>query len=148
MERYPGQISIQLKLSEALYNQGKPQEAIALLEQLDERNPQNYPISVYLTEMYIEEQRYQDAAQVLIRLTRAFPESHIAWFLRAENSGKAGDIIDVHQARAEFFVLTNRLDSAIEQLRLAETKAANEQTKALLIKRLDEVVTLKEEAPF
>lgn len=149
LEEYPGHISIALAKAEAEYTAGNVEQASAQLEKLYQRNPSNYPISIKLAEFYMEVLRYAQAEAVLEQVVRNRPDSSLAWYQLAEIYGKTGKIQNVHMARAEYFVLTNRLDNSIEQLNLAKTKSKGDsQKQAVINKRLEEIRKLKEDSPF
>lgn len=149
LKKHPGHISIALGKAEAEFSNGNIEQAYAQLEKLYQRNPSNYPISIKLAEFYMELRRYTQAESVLEQLVRVRPDRPLAWYQLAEIYGKTGKIENVHMARAEYFVLTNRLDSSIEQLELAKTKSKGDSHKQAVVKqRLEEVRKLKEDSPF
>ena len=149
LSKYPGQISLELTLAEALYNQGRKVSAVEKLKTLLDRNPNNYPITIKLSEIYADLERYSKAEKLLSSLTRAQAENPLVWYMLAEIHGLAGNIAKVHQARAEYFVLSNRLEESIDQLKLAQQKTKNSTRESTLIQeRLDEVRQLKENKPF
>lgn len=149
LQKYPNQISLELTLAEALYNQGLKKQAMSRLTTLLERNPGNYPGTVKLAEMLADSTRYQDAEKLLTTLSRTQAENPLVWYMLAEIHGQAGSIDKVHRARAEYFVLSNRFDEAIEQLQLAQTKTKqDEHQSSLIAQRLTDVKRLKEDSPF
>jgi predicted Zn-dependent protease len=70
------------------------------------------------------------------------------WYQLAEAHGLAGHIVELHIARAEYFYLTNRLETALEQLNLALKKNKVEAITAKIQKRMDELYKLKENPVF
>ena len=149
LARHPNQISIQLGLSKALFNQGKYEQSKSLLEKLLARNPNNYPILVYLAENQMAQENYSRAQALLTDLSRTHPSKTSVWYLLAEVSGKNKDIPEVHRARAEYFFLRNRLDQAAEQLELAIKKTEDGASiRSLLEKRLEEIAELKRNPIF
>lgn len=149
LKSHPNKISIQLTLAEALYAQGNVKDATTLMEELDKRNPNNYPITIYLNQLYMDELQYEKATKLLSERVNYFPEKPLLWYELAEVSGKAGQIVEVHQARAEYFILINRLERAVEQLKLAKEKSKpNTQTYTLIDQRLNDVLTMKRDKPF
>jgi len=146
---YPNQISLQVTLADAIHHAGNSQVAVNTLKALLKRNPDNYPISDTLARIYLEMDQIMESEQLLKKLTRTQPLNPRIWYLLAEANGLAGNIDDLHLARAEFFFLTNRLDDAIQQLRFALKKShQNPQQTALIQKRMDELFLIKKEAPF
>jgi predicted Zn-dependent protease len=148
-ERYPGMISIQVFLAESLYLAGRTRESIELLEGLLGRNPNNYPSAFLLAEIYQKEEQYSKAQDLLIGLTRERPDTPNLWYSLAEIHGLAGDIVPLHQARAQYFILTNQLERAMQQLQLGIKKAKPEGRQATLMQsQLDQVYELKNNPLF
>ncbi len=63
--------------------------------------------------------KYTDSLRILDRLIRYNQKNEHLWYLKAEVSGLAGNILEVHKARAEYFLLLGALDQSIKHLRLA-----------------------------
>lgn len=148
-KKHPGIIAISLFLAESEYLSGAKDEAIERLTELLEFNPNNYSISLLLAELYDLEKRYEDAEDLLIKLTRTRPENPLVWYMLAEIHGQAGSIVSLHQARAQFFLLTGRLERAIEQLEFGIKKAKPNSRAASIMKgQLDKAYDLKENPPF
>lgn len=148
-EKYPAEIAISVFLAEAEYLAGQKKKGITRLESLLEFNPGNYASSILLAELYDTEERYQDAENVLVRLSRSQEENPLVWYMLAEIHGQAGNIVAVHQTRAQFFILTNRLDKAIEQLKIGIKKATpNSRLASVMQQQLDKAYFLKDNPPF
>lgn len=148
-QKHPGIIAISLFLAESEYLSSSKSNAIERLNELLEFNPNNYPISLLLAELYDLEKRYEDAEDILIKLTRTQPGNPLVWYMLAEIHGQAGNIVSVHQARAQFFLLTGRLERAIEQLEFGIKKAKPNSRAASIMKgQLDKAYALKENSPF
>ena len=74
------------------------------------------------------------------------PNDADVWYELAEAYGQVKDIPQLHQARAEFFVLNGNLDQAMKQLGYALPLVANNfQESARIRQRLIEIQDLKEE---
>ena len=71
----------------------------------------------------LKKRRYAESVDLLEDHVVRFPESISAWYILAEAQGLIGNILGVHKARAEFFLLTGRLESAALQLNYAMEKA-------------------------
>ena len=56
------------------------------------------------------------AEEVLIDKSRLKPGDPGLWYLLAEVQGLSGNIIGLHQSRAEYFILVGNLDAAQRQL--------------------------------
>jgi predicted Zn-dependent protease len=111
-------------------------EAIRLLQRQLAKYPDNQPLSMLLAEAYEQEERYDDAQMILTRQSVLHPSDHDVWYELAETAGLAGDIIAVHQARAEYFGLVGALENAVQHLEYARTLADPSDTR--LLARLDQ----------
>src|SRR3990167_3415447 len=137
---YPTQISIGVTYAQALARTKGVAEGIAELEKMLKRNPDNYPISSKLSDLYMDANRIQDAEKMLKLLTQKFPDNSRLWYKLAEANGLAGNIVDLHMARAEYFTLVNNLDDAIEQIKLAASKSNSQSlTKTRINRRIQEL---------
>ena len=146
--KYPYQISITSSLGEALFNKGETEKALSLLREQLQRNPENYTLSIYLVDGLTKLGRYNEANSILKPLSRKHHDKPLVWYLLAENQGKLDNIDAVHQARAEYFVLKNQLEKALEQLRFAKSKTENTVTQNIIEQRISEVQQLKKDSPF
>jgi len=59
------------------------------------------------------------AEEVLQDQSKLKPNDPGLWYLLAEVQGLSGDIIGLHQSRAEYFILNGNLDQAQKQLQYA-----------------------------
>jgi beta-barrel assembly-enhancing protease len=76
---------------------------------------------------------YKEAAALLEPYSRKRSQDDYIWYLLAEVNGLAGDILGVHEARAEYFILNGVYDKAAIQLRHALKYTQNSQYKTALI---------------
>lgn len=148
LKKYPGKITIQIAQAKALHENKQSKLAIQNLESLLARNPKNYPIADALAQLYLKNDYIELYEQILIKLTRSLEENPKIWYQLAEAHGLAGHIVELHIARAEYFYLTNRLETALEQLNLALKKNKVEAITAKIQKRMDELYKLKENPVF
>ena len=70
--------------------------------------------------------RPEIASQLLTEVTEAKPFNDAAWYQLARQEGSSGDIIGVHQARAEYFLLNGDLERAEKQIVLCTTPCSSE----------------------
>lgn len=148
-QRFPETLAIIAFLAEAEFLSGRKGDAIARLTKQLEYYPNNYTFSLLLSEMLEQEGQYQAAADILIALSRSHKENPLIWYTLAELYGQVGNIIALHQARAEFFTLTARFDQAIEQLQLGIKKAKKGSRLASIMQdQLDTAYYLKENPGF
>ena len=90
-----------------------------MLEKHLKINPDNFPLTMQYAEALLKVDKPDQAEYVLEKLTATRPTDPDVWYLLAETYGLADNIPGVHQARAEFFLLTGRLDQAAKQLSFA-----------------------------
>lgn len=145
---HPNKISLNVTLARALQKSGESANAISLLEKQLKRNPNNYSISMTLANTYLDSNQASEAERVLKQLVKSHNVDPQVWYLLAETNGLAGNIVDLHQARAEYFYLTNQLDKAIDQLSLAIKKNNNELSELRIQSRLDEFYKIKNNPIF
>ncbi len=102
---------------------------LATTEQLLRRHlnisPDNLPLSMQLAHNLALQKHYKSSIEILKALSQKHPENPKIWYELAEIFGLGGDILGVHQARAEYFILTGALDEAEKQLNYARKKAGN-----------------------
>ncbi|MDX1452231.1 MAG: M48 family metalloprotease [Oleiphilaceae bacterium] len=146
---FPGQISILILKAMSLHNHGDSEQAIALLETQLKRYPDNYPTAISLVNILTDKNQILRATGILNSLARSTPNNPRVWELLAETQGLAGNIVSLHQARAEYFQLHGNFKLALEQLDLAHQKSAgNANTRAKIQVRKNEIQALQKGAPF
>ncbi len=92
---------------------------------------------------------YQQSAQILDLYSRKRSNDDYVWYLLAEVNGLAGNILGVHEARAEYFILNGVYDRAQIQLRNAlKLTQGNQYRTALLEERLKYVETELQDRSF
>ncbi|MGH8436642.1 MAG: M48 family metalloprotease [Pseudomonas sp.] len=87
--------------------------------------PDNYPLKQSRIDLFLKQNQAAEAAKALEELLRSRPNDPDVWYQVAETRGLSGDIIGLHQARAEYFALVADYDQAIEQLDFAKRRAIN-----------------------
>lgn len=85
--------------------------------------PASYPARQALSELLLKQNRAAEAEQQLDRLLKERPSDAELWFQQAETRGLSGNIIGLHQARAEYFALVGDYDQALEQLDFARRRS-------------------------
>tara|TARA_B100000315_G_scaffold255735_1_gene299884 strand:+ start:3645 stop:5084 length:1440 start_codon:yes stop_codon:yes gene_type:complete len=134
-------------LAEALTNAALTDQSLPLLRRTLELNPGNPPLSVLYADALLEAKRFEAAEQVLEKLARARKTDIDVWYDLAEVAGKAGNIVGVHLARAQFFELHGAYHKAIQHLEYARRLASrtNEQLHARLDQQIIELRTVLRE---
>lgn len=86
--------------------------------------PSSYPLGYYRSELLRKQNRPAEAERLLDGLLAERPGDAELWYQQAETRGLSGNIVGVHQARAEYFALTGDYDQALEQLDFARRRAS------------------------
>ncbi len=87
--------------------------------------PDNYPLKQSRIDLLLKQNQAAEAEKALEELLKSRPNDPDVWYQVAETRGLSGDIIGLHQARAEYFALVADYDQAIEQLDFAKRRAIN-----------------------
>jgi len=116
----PGRITFQVTLAEVFISEERYAQARNILEPALSRNPGNYPLTYALASAETADGNGAAAARLLRELTRSHPGQEHLWLRLAEAEGIARNIVGVHRARAEYYVLMGDLKSAQRQLRQAQ----------------------------
>jgi beta-barrel assembly-enhancing protease len=143
LEREPHNFRLRLAQIELETNRGNYPKALELIERLAPLHGQNYAIRRYQAEIYLKRGDYQKSERILATLSQDRPNDPKVWFQLAEVSGLSGNIVGVHKARAEYFVLIGVYDDAREQLKYAQRLVGdNYRDNAILQSRLEEIEKL------
>ena len=106
----------------------KYEVAISALEKNLTLVPGNHPITMDLAKAYLDAGYYAKGDKLLSKHSRSHPSDAHLWYLLAEVQGKGGNILGLHQSRAEYFALNGAMKLAIEQLNYALPLATNSVT--------------------
>ena len=115
--------------------QNKYAEAREVLETGLAIVPDSYALQVYQAQVLLRTESPDTATAALERLLLDRPSNPQLWRLLSEAHGATGNIIGVHEARAEVFFLHNRNDQALQQLRFALTLTKENFQRSAKIKR-------------
>lgn len=129
--------------AELLTAAGKYDQAQALLERHLLLYPNNPPLAMLYADNLTKSGQYKMAEDVLAAQAQKRPNDIDVWYNLAEVSGKAGDIVGVHRARAEFFALHGAYGRAIQHLEYARrlVNPGNIQLHAKLDQRINDLRT-------
>ena len=122
---------------------GRYDDAIAALTPMLARNPDNKPLSIIYAESLSGAKRYREAEAVLVKQSVKNPDDVDIWYSLAETAGLAGDIVQVHLARAEYFVRVGQLQKSIQHLEYARglVGSNNYRLTAMLDQRIRDLST-------
>jgi predicted Zn-dependent protease len=112
----PNQMAYQTAAAEIAIGAGQPEVAIKQLSAALAISPNNHPLTMTLADAYLKANQPQHAEALLDKHVKRHNKDPYVWYVLAETHGLAGNIIGVHEARAEFFILTGQLDRARTQL--------------------------------
>ncbi len=117
---------------------GKLDQAMRLLSHQLVINPDNAPMAMLYSQALIKAEDYSQAQAVLKRQSIVRPNDAEVWYELAEVAGLAGDIVNVHLARAEFFTLHGGYQKAIQHLEYARRLIPGDNTQ--LVAKIDQRV--------
>lgn len=121
--------------------------ALNTLNKQLKRYPSDHAVNMQFAETLMKAGEYKYAQELLERYVRVRPEQADGWYMLAEIHGLAGDIMGVHRARAEYFILNGVYDRAERQLQNAlRLDEGNERTTAILEQRLLDVRDMRKAA--
>lgn len=145
LNQMPGRIPYSILDIEIDIEAGKLKQAETRLRDLYSLIPNNYAISMLLAQTLIKNKRYSDSTHVLKELTNVRPKQSDIWYLLAEAQGLEGDILGLHQSRAEFFVLRGNFQQAAYHLNYAlKISGDNFQSSARIKQRAKEIRNLQQ----
>jgi predicted Zn-dependent protease len=106
----------------------------------------NHAFSMAYADVLTKAGKPREAELVLKEQSKARPNDPHVWYQLAETYGLSGNIIGVHQARAEYFILTGVLEKAQKQLSYALPLASSDKvTTARIRRRMEEIENLKDQ---
>ena len=123
---------------------GDSQKAVDKLEKQLELSPGNHPLTMTYANALMKNQEAHIAEEVLTAQSKRRPKDPGLWYLLAEVQGLSGNIIGLHQARAEYFILNGILDQAEKQLNYALKLVKNDYlTSAKINQRLKDITEMR-----
>lgn len=123
---------------------GNPKRAADKLARRLRLSPGNHPLTMAYAYALQQAGDSHIAEEVLITQSKRKPKDPYLWYLLAEVQGLSGNIIGLHRARAEYFILNGNLDAAQRQLNYA-LKLLNDDftTSALINERLRDISQIR-----
>lgn len=147
MEKEPEKLIYQLAVARIHAQDKDYGAALNLLNRLLKQHPEDHAVNIQFAETLMAAGEYRYGQELLQRYVRKYPEHDHAWYLLAELNGLVGDILGVHRARAEYFILNGAFGQAERQirngLRLAEN---NHHVTAILEQRLVDLQEMRQVA--
>ena len=129
--------------ADLLIEAGRLEQAKEVLSRSLAYYPDSYPLAMLLAQTLINEERFGEANAIYKQLSKQRPHDTLIWFQLAETSGLAGNVTEVHLARAEYFYLNGASHRAIQHLEYAKNLVAggNRQLHAKLTQRIQDLRT-------
>ena len=109
-------------------------------------HPNDHALKTKLATIYTKAEKFQLANQQLTELSRQRPTDPQIWYQLAEVRGLAGDIVGLHRARAEFFILVGAFEMARDQLNHAAKLSRHDfQQNAVINEKLIQLAELEKQ---
>ncbi len=141
----PNRIAYLLAKADILVGQREYTPAIELLRKQLALNPGNNALTMSLADILQRADRAPEAEQLLVEQSKLRPNDPALWYQLAEVHGLSGNILGVHTARAEYFILNGFLDSAEKQLHYAwPLTQGNNIARHRINRRLKDLQELRE----
>ncbi|MBV6750604.1 M48 family metalloprotease [Pseudomonas chlororaphis] len=115
-------------------------EALQRVDKMLLQYPASYPLKQERIDLLIKQNRPAEAEKGLDDLLKTRQDDPDVWYQLAETRGQSGNIIGLHQARAEYFALVGDFKQAIQQLDFAKRRAPNFQLASRIDARQKELI--------
>jgi predicted Zn-dependent protease len=125
LAKAPEDIAYNLAMVDLDITSNRLNDARQRVERLRNLYPNNYPLDQARIDLMFKQSQGKEAEIALNELLKNRPHDPDVWYQVAEARGLAGNIIGLHQARAEFFALVGDYDQALSQLDLAKRRASS-----------------------
>lgn len=147
--REPNQTPLLFSRTEILIDQNRYADAVTLLQDTLRSRPNDHALTMQLAFALNRANRHEEAARLLSIHSKARPGDPVIWYDLAETRGLAGDILGVHLARAEYFLIVGQFTRAIQHFRFAiEQTGDNPIERAVLQERINQVQKMRENVAF
>ena len=112
---------------------GESKQAEDIIRGYLPRAPESYALNMALAATLNQAAKFDQASEVLRELTTQRPTDAVVWYEYAETLGLAGDILALHKARGEYFMLIGAYERAIRQLQFAKNEASGKPIEIAVI---------------
>jgi predicted Zn-dependent protease len=134
-KRHP---SVLISKADGLIENRQYDNAISILKRLNDDYPDTYTVMKYLAKAYFNSGKTQDAIREMQVLTRKSPNDVDNWYLLSEAYGQAGQTMNVHFTRIEYFLLTGQTDRADQQIRYAKRDSDKSESTERRLTQLEQ----------
>jgi predicted Zn-dependent protease len=106
--------------------------------------PGNHALTMAYAKALMMDQKPHIAEEVLVAQSKLNPGDPGLWYLLAEVQGLSGNIVGLHQSRAEYFILNGNLDQADKQLSYAlKLTRGDYLTSAKINQRMADIAVMR-----
>lgn len=123
LAKAPNEITYNLAEVDLDITNSRLPDAQARVDQMLRLYPDSYPLNQVRIELLLKQNRNTEAEKGLEALLKTRPNDPDVWNMVADTRGLNGNIIGLHQARAEYFALTGDFRQAQQQLDFAKRRA-------------------------
>ncbi len=149
LEKDPERITYRIMQADIEIAAERYKSGLEILEAQLGKHTNSHPLIIRHAEALMKSGLYKQCAEILDRYSRKRSNDDYVWYLLAEVNGLAGNILGVHEARAEYFILNGVYDRAQIQLRNAlKLTKDNAYRTALIEERLKYVEAQMQDATF
>nr|WP_262500809.1 M48 family metalloprotease [Pseudohalioglobus sediminis] len=142
----PNRLEYLIADAEIDVRRGQADVAAKKLSQQLQLSPGNHPLTMAYANALMKNQQAHIAEEVLLEQSKRKPNDPGLWYLLAEVQGLSGNIIGLHQSRAEYFILNGYLDQASKQLNYALKLVKNDYlTSAKISQRLRDIAEMRQQ---
>ena len=147
LDLYPDQTTLIIAKSNIDAGNNKLDQSIKRIQTALKANPDSYALNTHYSRLLAQKNDYANSAKILNKLRETRPEDPFIWYHLAEIAGLAGDILTLHKARAEYFMLYGDFDSAENQLNNVLKKFSSDKAEVAIAKqRLEDIKQLRKNA--
>lgn len=139
------------RILEAEYHIGKEEwkKADDILSTLMEVYPGSHAVSYIYADNLLLLNKPEKASRIYQNLVENNPNDSRAWYLLAESYGLEGNIVGVHEARIEYFLLTANIDTALRQIEFAlKEPGLSNNERARIEQRKDDAKAIRKSLEF
>lgn len=133
LEKDPSRETYQIMRADIEIAAERFKDGLAILNEQLALHPDSYPLIIRKAEALMKAGLNKEASALLEPYSRKRSKDDYVWYLLAEVNGLSGNILGVHEARAEYFILNGVYDRAAIQLRNALKYTRDNQYKTALI---------------
>lgn len=143
LTKAPAELAYNLAQIELEITANRLPKADEVLQRMLRLYPSSYPLRQTRIDLLIKQGQTSQAAQALDQLVTQRSGDPDIWYQVAEIRGLTGNIVGLHEARAEYFALVGDYDQAIEQLDFAKRRAGNFQLASRIDARQQRLIEEK-----